>query len=146
MTTIKELAEHAFDVYNSRDIDAFMDLYTDDAVLTFPQGSIRGRDAIRQNWAQQWASFPDSHISSELLVAEGDTVADEFTYSGTNTGPIAMPDGSTGPATGRHIEMRGMQLMKMRDGKVVRHDIFLDTGDMMVQMGWQQPPFAPTAS
>lgn len=144
MSTTKELAEHAFAVYNSRDIDAFMDLYADDAVLSFPQGSIEGRDAIRQNWAQQWASFPDSHISSDVLLAEGDTAADEFTYTGTSTGPIAMPDGSTLPATGRPLEAKGMQLLRFRDGKVVRHDIFMDSADMYAQMGGQQAP--PSAS
>ena len=146
MSTTKELVEHSFDVYNSRDIDAFIDLYADDAVLSFPQGAIQGRDAIRQNWAEQWTSVPDSHITSELLVAEGDTVAAEFTYTGTSTGPITMADGTTVPATGRHLEMKGMQLLRLRDGKVVRHDIFLDSGEMAAQMGWQQSPFSSAAS
>lgn len=148
MSTTKELAEHAFDVYNSGDIDAFMEIYADDAVVSYPgypEGTLQGRDAIRQNWAQQWAGFPDSHIRSELLLAEGDTVADEFTYTGTNTGPVAMPDGSTMTATGRHVEMKGMQLLKLRDGKVVRHELFLDSWIMLTQMGLA-PPVASAAS
>ncbi len=144
----REYAEHAFEAYNSGDVDAFMEVYADDAVLSYPGvpgGTIRGRQAIRQNWADQRASFPDGHITSEVLVVEGDTAADEFTYSGTNTGPMAMPDGSTLPATGRHIEMKGMQLLQLRDGKVIRHDLFLDSAVMAAQMGMAQPPFASAA-
>lgn len=145
----RELAERAFEAYNSGDVNAFMEFYSDDAVVNYPgvpEGPVRGRDAIRQNWADQRAAFPDSHITSEVLVVEGDTVADEFTYTGTSRGPIAMPDGSALPATGRHLEMKGMQLLQVRDGKIVRHDLFLDTAVMMAQMGLTQPPFAPAAS
>lgn len=145
----REVAERAFEAYNSGDVEAFMEFYADDAVLSFPgvpEGTIRGRDAIRQNWADQRAAFPDGHITTEVLVVEGDTVADEFTYTGTSTGPIAMPDGSTMPATGRRIEMKGMQLLQLRDGRVIRHDLFLDSAVMMAQMGLAQPPFASAAS
>lgn len=135
MDTTRDLVEHAFEVYNSGDVDAFADLYAEDAVLNFPDEAVRGRDAIRRNWAEQRAGFPDSHIHSDLLVVEGDTVADEFTFTGTNTEPMPMPDGTTMAPTGRHIEMKGMQLMQMRDGKMVRHDIFLDTSVWLTQMG-----------
>ncbi len=141
MSSTRELVEHAVEVYNSGDVDAFADLYADDAVLSYPQGTVRGRDAIRRNWADQRAGFPDSHIDPDVVVGEGDTVAEEFTYTGTNTGPIAMPDGTSVPATGRHVEMKGMQLLQLRDGKVVRHDLFLDASVMMAQMGWTQLPF-----
>lgn len=145
--TTRELAERAFETYNSGDVDAFMEFYADDAVVSYPGfPELRGRDAIRRNWADQRVAFPDGHITSEVLVVEGDSVADEFTYSGTSTGPIAMPDGSTLPATGRHVEMRGMQLLQMRDGKVVRHDLFLDSAVMRAQMGVEQSAFAPDGS
>jgi hypothetical protein len=54
-------------------------------------------------------------------VVERDTVADESPDTSTTTGPIAMPGVSTLPITGRHIGVKAMQLMQMRDGKVVRH-------------------------
>ena len=149
MSTTRELAERVVEAYNSGDVDAFIALYADDAVVNYPgmpEATVRGRDAIRQNWAGQWASFPDSRITSELLVVEGDTVAVEFTYTGTSQGPVPMPDGTTIPATGRHIEMKGMQLLEFRDGKVVRHDLFLDSAVMMAQMGLGPPPFAAAAS
>ena len=139
MTTTKQMIEHAVELYNAGDVDAFLDLYADDAVLTLPEGTFRRREAIRRSFVEQWTGFPDSHISAELIVAEGDTIAEEFTYQGTNTGPVAMPDGSTLPASGRHVEMKAMQLIETRAGKVVRHDIFLDTGAMVEQMGWSHP-------
>lgn len=133
MGATRELAERAFALYNSGDVDAFMDCYAADAVLRAPEGSFEGRAAIREFWAQQFAEFSDSQVSSDLLVEQGDTVVAEFTYTGTNTGPIAMPDGSTLPATGKRIEMKGMQLLQLRDGKIVRHAVYHDTA--MDQLG-----------
>lgn len=39
-----------------------------------------------------------------------------------------------------------MQLLELRDGKVVRHDLFLDSAVMLAQMGVAHPPFTPAAS
>lgn len=75
LMSTRGLAERAFEVDNSGDVDAFMEFCADDAVVNYPgvrEGIIRGRDAIRQNWADQRAAFPDSRIRSEVLVVEGD--------------------------------------------------------------------------
>jgi steroid delta-isomerase-like uncharacterized protein len=138
MGAIRELAERAFALYNSGDIDAFLDVYAADAVLRAPEEEGRpfeGPAAIRGFWAEQFSAFPDSHITIDVLVEEGDTVAAEFTYTGTNAGPMAMDDGSPLPATGKRIEMKGMQLIQFGDGKIVRHAIYHDSMTAMRQLG-----------
>lgn len=92
----------------------------------------QGRDGIRELWAEQFSAFPDSHITIDLLVEEGDAIAAEFTYTGANTGPMAMDDGSTVPATGKRIEMKGMQLILFRD---VARCIYHDRMTAMRQLG-----------
>lgn len=45
----------------------------------------------------------------------GDAVAFQWTYSGTNTGP--WPDGTT--ITGKAFAVKGLTLMRLKDGKIV---------------------------
>lgn len=135
MSVTRELAERGFALYNSGDLDAFLDVYAENAVLRAPEVTVEGRAAIREFWAEQFVGFPDSHITADLWVEEGDTIVAEFTYTGTNTGPMGMPDGSTMPATGKRIEMKGMQLLQLHDGKIVRHAIYHDDMAAMIQLG-----------
>lgn len=135
MSATRELAERALALYNSGDVDAFLDAYATDAVVRAPEGSYEGGAAIREFWAHQFSAFPDSHVTSDLVVEQGDDIAFEFTYTGTNTGPMGMPDGSTLPATGKRVEMKGMQLLQLRDGKIVRHAVYHDSMTALVQLG-----------
>ena len=50
----------------------------------------------------------------DLLLAEGDLVARRWTASGTNTGPWAGR-----AATGKHATFSGVNIFRIRDGKVV---------------------------
>lgn len=113
----------------SADLDALVNAYAEDAVMKVPeaQSPFQGRDAIRELFAAQFAEFPDGHMSAELVVEQGDTVVEELSYTGTNTGPLTTPDGKTLPATGNRIEMKGIELLQFRDSKIVPHDVFHDS-------------------
>lgn len=138
MGTSKAYAQHLEELYNSQDLDALIDNYAEDAVMSIPETTapLRGRDAIRGIFAEQFAEFPDGRMTAEIVVEEGDTVAEEFTYTGTNTGPLTLPDGKTLPPTGKRLEMKGIELVQFRDGKIVRHDVFHPSG---VQLGLIPP-------
>jgi len=60
------------------------------------------------------AAFPDLRWHVDLLLAEGDLVAGRWTASGTNTGPWAGV-----AATGKHATFSGVNIFRIRDGKVV---------------------------
>lgn len=129
MGSSKELLKHVEELYNSHDLDALAGAYAEDAVMNVPEsdGPVRGRNAIRELFAEQFIEFPDGRMSAEIVVEQGDTVAEEFSYTGTNTGPLTAPDGRTLPATGKRIEMKGIELLQLRDSKIVRHDVFHDS-------------------
>jgi steroid delta-isomerase-like uncharacterized protein len=61
-------------------------------------------------------AFPDLVVTPEMLVAEGDLVTALWTFRGTHSA------GGYGglPATGARIEMRGMTIWRIVDGKI--HD------------------------
>ena len=68
------------------------------------------QDAVHQ----EKLAFPDLRMTVDMLVAEGDLVTAVWTFRGTHT-----HDGYGGlPATGAHIEMRGITVWRIVDGKI----------------------------
>ncbi len=66
---------------------------------------------------------------------QGDTVAAEWTESGTNTGPMVLPDGTARPPTGRRIEHTGMEVAHVHDGKIVEYHMYWDRMATARQLG-----------
>ena len=60
------------------------------------------------------AAFPDLRMRVDLVLAEGDLVAARWTTEGTNTGSWGGL-----PPTGRHAVFSGVNIFRIRDGKVV---------------------------
>ena len=60
---------------------------------------------------------------------------------GTNTGPLSLPDGSTVPATGKAVRVRGCDIATVADGMIVRHHFYFDQMELLTQLG-----LAPTQS
>jgi hypothetical protein len=61
--------------------------------------------------------------------------ADEWTFVGTQTGPLTLPDGTELPATGKPLEIRGMELVLVRDGKIVVDNLYYDPTVFLAQLG-----------
>ncbi len=61
--------------------------------------------------------------------------ADEWTFVGTHTGAFLMPDGTELPPTGKRVEIRGMEFVRLRDGKIVVDNLYYDNLAILVQLG-----------
>ena len=46
-------------------------------------------------------------MTIDVMVEQGDTIATEWTWVATNTGPLVMPDGTEVPPTGNRVETKG---------------------------------------
>jgi steroid delta-isomerase-like uncharacterized protein len=79
-----------------------------------PSAAAPGPHGHRQIAAAFRAAFPDLRWHVDLLLAEGDLVAGRWTASGTSTGPWAGM-----AATGKHATFSGVNIFRIRDGKVV---------------------------
>lgn len=73
-------------------------------------------------------AFPDLRMSVQQMVAEGDKVAVLWTFQGTHTG-----SGYEGlPPTGTRVEVRGMTIWRIVDGRIVEEwSSFSETGAYM---------------
>ena len=92
------------DVVNNGDLDAIDRLYAPEIA-----GAARA-------WVAPFReSFPDVHMETVALVAEGDVVVGHFRCSGTHTGPWRGR-----PGTGRSFrDVREVYWFTVRDGRVV---------------------------
>ena len=135
MEANRALLERYVELYNAGDVEACMELYAEDAVQWMHDGLFAGVDAIQERLARDLTAFPDARYVVESFVEDGDTFADEWTFTGTNTGPFRLPDGSEVPATGRPVEIKGMELVEVRDGKIVVDNLYYDFMAAVSQLG-----------
>ena len=135
MQTNKELLDRYVELYNAGDLDACMELYADDASQRMHDGTFEGIEAIRSRLARDLVAFGDAKYVVESFFGEGETFADEWTFTGTNTGPFRLPDGVEIPPTGKRVEIKGMEYVEVRDGKIVVDNLYYDFMAAVAQLG-----------
>jgi steroid delta-isomerase-like uncharacterized protein len=135
METNKELLHRYVELYNAGDLDACMELYAEDASQRMHDGDFEGVAAIRARLARDLEAFADAKYVVESFFADGDEFADEWTFTGTNTGPFRLPDGTVVPATGKRVEIKGMEYVEVRDGKIVVDNLYYDFMAAVAQLG-----------
>lgn len=121
---------------NAHATDAIRRGYSADVVVTSPDGTYAGAADATAYLADLIDSFPDLHLHVWSKVTSGDLVVDEWTLTGTNTGPVHLPDGSTQPATGRSVTVRGCDVAAVHDGRVISHRLYFDQADLLAQLGF----------
>ena len=135
MGSIRDAYEHSIKLYNTGDLDGLANSYAEDATLITPDGTAQGRAAIREQWGREKAAFPDRTVTEGVIFEQGDTIATEFTWAGTNTGPLVLPDGTELPPTGKRVQTKGMELVRVRDGKIATHHEYWDNMALAGQLG-----------
>ncbi|WP_275560158.1 ester cyclase [Streptomyces sp. 5-6(2022)] len=89
------------------------------------QGDHRGRDARRQKWERMSAgsAFHDVSVTIEQNVVCGDTSVNRYTSRGTHTD------------TGRRYGVLSMDMVRIRNGRIVEHWALRDADAMRDQLG-----------
>jgi steroid delta-isomerase-like uncharacterized protein len=121
--------------WNEHDIDAMATLVTDDVVWEDPAlpGPARGIAAVQGFMRVAWVGFPDlrfDETDSPHRTAAGTQVAWRWRMRGTMTGVLDPPGFAP---TGRSMEVEGVDLWEMRDGRIARYRAFYDLNDMARQ-------------
>ena len=135
MSANSDLLDIYVERYNEGDLDACMQLYAEDAVQRMHDGTFEGLGAIRDRLARDLVAFPDARYVVDSFAEDGDRFADEWTFTGTNTGPFRLPDGTEIPATGKPVEIKGMEFVEVRDGKIVVDNLYYDFMAAVFQLG-----------
>ena len=75
-------------------------------------------------------AFPDSRVTIDDMIAEGDQVVTKKTLTGTHTGALGEI-----PATGKSVKLQFVDIMRVRDGRIVEHWLSMDQLSFMQQLG-----------
>ena len=136
MGSIRDLITGGAARFDQSDAAGMTAIYADDAVLTAPpEQRAEGKQAILDYWVQMVGAFTKGSGKIGRSCETADTYFGEITFRGTNTGDLTMADGTTIPATGKPLEVRAVEFARVRDGKVVEHDMYWDSLGMMRQLG-----------
>jgi len=89
--------------------------------------------------------FPDLHMSTDEVFAEGNKVAVRVTTRGTNTGPmVGLPAfgrlETPVPPTGKSVTGSGIYLFTVSDGKISSLAAEIDQLGLLQQLGWTFTP------
>ena len=74
-----------------------MELYAEDAVQRMHDGIFEGLSEIQERLARDLTACPDAAYTVASFVEQADSFADEWTFTGTQTGPFLLPDGTQVP-------------------------------------------------
>jgi steroid delta-isomerase-like uncharacterized protein len=129
----REVALAAFEAVQRRDLDQIVaaghpDEYADDFVAI---GEFRGKDAVRGFFRELFAAMPDFELTVERVVADEATVAVKWRARGTFTGEAFQGIA----ATGRAVELRGLDFFEIEDGLIRRNTVFYDGASFARQIG-----------
>lgn len=132
----KQIVRRYQDAYNSNNLDVLDELLAPDwKTQAFPtdlmEQTIENAKAVHRSLLE---AFPDLHVRTHELIAEGDVVVQSYTVHGTHHGEMAGL-----AATGRSIAVGGVSIFEIRDGRIVRHEAFSDFIDVLVQLGAEIP-------
>src|SRR5581483_1527541 len=97
-------------------------------------GGGTGHESFKQRFRAVRSAFPDAIMTIEDSIAVGDKVACRWTLHATHTGPF----GAVAP-TGRHVVVSGMNICRVRSGKVGEHWANFDHLGLLQQLGVMTP-------
>lgn len=97
----KGIILNLFADWNRKDAEALLSYFTEDSELTEPGDvDLPGLQGAETYYRTFQDAFPDNELTIQNILAEGDRVALEATFDGTQTGTLTLPDGEQVPPTG----------------------------------------------
>src|SRR3712207_4779754 len=111
----KALARRWVDIFNQGNLDLVEEIYAPNFVghdPTMPE-DVRGVEGRREFYGMYQSAFPDTQITIEDQLAEGDRVATRWTARGTHQGELMGV-----PPSGNRVEVPGTTISRIEGGKV----------------------------
>ena len=133
MADLKAMANDVYATISKHDLEGFLDYISADVIEHEPppvENPLPGRDGVRQWFDILFESFPDISMSPQDLIEEDDKIACRVRVTGTHRGEFMGI-----PATGKSIDLELIDIVRIKDDKVVEHWGVIDNATMMQQLG-----------
>ena len=131
-----DVARGSIEAFNAGDWDRFRALHAEGVVEEelATQRRIEGIDALlesNQGWKR---AFPDANGDVTNALERGDVAVLEITWSGTQSGPLEMPDGEV-PASNKRAEVRACQVFRVEGDRIAESRHYFDMTTLLQQVG-----------
>ncbi len=123
------LKDFTEDYWNKQNIAAFDNYFTADFIYHSAEGDMNA-EQYKGLCQAYFTAFPDLHITTDDLIAEGDKVTKVWTAHSTHKGDFMGI-----PATGKSIVIKGIEVFRIADGKIAELWASMDNLGMMQQLG-----------
>jgi steroid delta-isomerase-like uncharacterized protein len=136
-TAIRMLAQRYGEAWNHQDLEAIMDLHTEDCVFqAHAAGSppAEGIEAVREAFAGYIALLPDINFAQRALHVGDHHWVLESTMTGTVEGAIEV-EGEPLGSRGARVEVDCVDVIEVREGLVAGKHTYLDSMAMQNQLG-----------
>jgi steroid delta-isomerase-like uncharacterized protein len=144
MTNLEQTGRRWAELFGTKDLHALMALYSENCVNAQPHlpQPIKGKKATEEDFNGFFTAFPDGQLTATKIVAAGDTLAMEWTYTGTQNGPLVGPAGTI-PASGKRVTIKGAEFIRVdSQGLIVDERGYFDLVSFMTQLGAMPQPQA----
>ncbi len=127
-----KVARAIFDAVSNKDLDAAFAFVADDTVDDFVAiGEVRGKPAIRRFFDELLAAFPNFEMAVDRIVGDRSTAMVQWHATGTFSGGKFQGI----EPTGKHVEIRGVDVMEITEGLVRHNTIYYDGASLARQIG-----------
>ena len=133
----KALVKRMYEAFEKGDFEAYKEVVAPEYVWYLPSRSTKpiSREETIEFGKMLRNAFPDFSYSIEELIAGEDRVISIFIFRGTHEGEFQGI-----PATGNKIEVSGIMITRIENGKIVEDKEELDQLGMMMQLGMELKP------
>jgi len=127
----KTIVLRSFKGFDKGDLNELQELTSSNFVDHNPlPGQAPGVAGVKQASGVYRTAFPDAEVTIEDLIAEKDEVAIRWTGRGLHKGEFLGI-----PPSDRPVEMRGISIFRVANGKIVEQWSELNLLDIMLQIG-----------
>jgi steroid delta-isomerase-like uncharacterized protein len=126
-----EMFTHVWDeIMNKRNLNMFNESNYTKNIILHARPPVAGIDRAKEFYANYLDGFSDIEFTMKETIGMNETVVVYWDFKGTHTGAFFGI-----PATGRKVDIEGVTLIRMENGKIAEERDFLDNLEFMQQLG-----------
>jgi predicted ester cyclase len=131
-TNIATFLRYTEEAWNQGNVDMLAEVLTPDHVRHDNGTDYTGVDAVAELVTAFRTAMPDLHFDVQDITADGDSLWAYVTGSGTQSGPLSLPEGTLIMPSGTAVRLRAMSMARFADDKIAEIWVEYDN------LGWMQ--------
>jgi steroid delta-isomerase-like uncharacterized protein len=119
------------DILNKGEVDKFNEIYFDPRVTMITQfENIQGFESFKAYYNNFLIGFSDIQFTFHDAFGQGERIVGHWNFKGKHTGEFFGI-----PPTNKNVDISGVTLVHLKDGKIIQVQDFLDNLEFMRQLG-----------